>query len=227
MQYIQSSPATALRPIGGDRPLRALLLDDNRVDRMRIMRLCDSADLDLDFEEASTLAEFDGALSGSPYDLFLIDYRLGEGDGLIALDMIGRYPAQQNARAIMIAGDSQIQVAVDAMKSGCGDFLLKDHLTEARLLRTIEGVMSQKPLGRAPALPQVAVEAAEFAQDHSGEMRAILSAMLRQVRSLRQSNGRNAEVDGLEVSCARLWNFLELLKAAAPTQAAQAPPRLN
>lgn len=227
MQYIQSSPVASTLPVGADRPIRALILDDNRVDRMRIMRLCDGTDLDIDFDEASTLAEFDRALGGSPYDLFLIDYRLGEGDGLIALEMIGRYPALENARAIMIAGASQIQVAVDAMKSGCGDFLLKDHLTEARLLRTIETLMSQKPLRRTPASAPIAPEVAEFARDHSGEMRAILSAMLRQVRSLRRSNGRNVEVDGLEVSCARLWNFLELLKAASPKQAPEMPSRLN
>lgn len=227
MHHVQSSPVVSNLPVGSDRPIRALLLDDNRVDRMRIMRLCDSAELDIAFDEASTLAEFDTALSGTTYDLFLIDYRLGEGDGLIALDMIGRYPAQENARAIMIAGASQIQVAVDAMKSGCSDFLLKDHLTEARLVRTIESIMGQSALSRSSKSLAFAPEAAEFARDHSGEMRAILSAMLRQVRSLRRSGGRTPEIDGLEVSCARLWNFLELLKSAAPTPAPSAPGRLN
>ena len=218
MQPVHTVPSQEMPIIGADRPLQALLLDDNRVDRLRIIRLCKSAGLNIAFDEATTLGAFSEALSRTVYDLFLIDYRLGEGDGLIALEMIGRYPAQQDARAIMIAGDSQIQVAIDAMKSGCGDFLLKDHLTEDRLVRTIGAVMQQTSRRATAISGSYAPEAAQFAQDHAGEMRAILSSMLRQVRSLRRSAGRSAEVDGLEVSCARLWNFLEALKAAAPSK---------
>lgn len=219
MQNVPSYSPHATGSTVGVRPLRALLLDDSRVDRMRIMRLCDSADVELTFDEAGSLHEFKAALDQTVYDLCLIDYRLPEGDGLIALELLSRHPMQREAKTLMIAGDSQIQVAIDAMKSGCSDFLLKDHLTEDRLIRAIEAVQ------RDQSGPKFVPEAGAFAREHGGEMRAILSGMLRQVRNLRRVGGPSVEVEAIEASCARLWNFLEAMKAATPVP--KSPTRLN
>lgn len=202
-----SIPAPTVRQTVNERPVRALILDDNRVDRMRIERLCRDAEFDISFDEAGTLHEFQEAINNTVYDLFLIDYRLGDGDGLIALDILSRHRAQFEGRVIMIAGDSQIQVAIDAIKGGCSDFLLKDHLTSDRLLRTIMETLShteRQPVSRS---------AAHFANENGAEMRAILSAMLRHVRGIRGTGAHGTHVDGLETACARLWNFLEILKA--------------
>lgn len=221
MQNVQMSMQTQTHRTGASQPLRALILDDSKVDRMRIIRMSQKAELNISFDEADGLRDFEAALGEGAYDLCLIDYRLSEGDGLIALEMLARHPLQKEARAMMIAGDSQIQVAIDAMKSGCTDFLLKDHLTEDRLSRAIGGMEAAR-LGRG-----VAPEAGQFARDHSDEMRAILSGMLRQVRNLRQPGPSAGQtLDGIEASCARLWNFLEDLKAAAP-RATPPQHRLN
>ena len=106
--------------------IKALILDDNAVDRQRIKRLCRQAELDMTFTEVGTIAEFASKIDSGSYELFFIDYRLVQGDGLIALEMLKRHPRQKTSASIMVAGESQIQVAVDAMKSGCADFLLKD-----------------------------------------------------------------------------------------------------
>lgn len=218
---MQNELATSHQPglFKASYPVRALILDDNRVDRLRIARLCKEADLKIHFDEAATLAEFQEAIATNAYDLFLIDYRLGEGDGLIALDVLSRHSVQSDASVIMIAGDSQIQVAIDALKGGCSDFLLKDHLTPDRLMRTIIAALQPKGDGAARR------QAVQYVDDHGADMRAILSSMLRHVRTLRSGGQAGAEMDGLEASCARLWNFLEALKSE--TRVTPMPQRLN
>ncbi|MDJ1008378.1 MAG: response regulator [Paracoccaceae bacterium] len=195
----------------GPGPVRALVLDDSRVDRRRIGRLCRDAGLDIVLDEAGSLQDFAVALEGEPYDLFLVDYRLGEGDGMIALEMLNRNPDQRNGRAIMVAGEGQIQVAIDAMKAGCRDFLLKDYMTADGLARAIGRALGDEPRGGTTAGDG---GAERFAEDHAPEMRSILSAMLRHVRSLRHAGGPEAELQGVEAATARLWNFLEGLKSA-------------
>lgn len=208
--------------------IRVLLLDDNRVDRLRIERFCRDGDLEIDLVQATSLVDFAEALDGAPFDVFLIDYRLGEGDGLIALEVLNRHPGQRSGTAIMVAGEGQIQVAIDAMKAGCRDFLLKDHLTADVLARALSRALEAED--HAPAFPAARSDGARrFAEENAAEMRAILSAMLRHVRSLRHAGGPRAALDGVEASTARLWNFLEGLKAAGRDRAVPPalPERLN
>jgi len=222
-QFFRSRPVSP--PVTA---IRVLLLDDNRVDRMRIERFCRDGDLEIDLVQATSLVDFAAALDGPRFDVFLIDYRLGEGDGLIALEVLNRHPGQRSGTAIMVAGEGQIQVAIDAMKAGCRDFLLKDHLTADVLARALSRAL-QAP-GEASALPAARSNGARrFAEDNAAEMRAILSAMLRHVRSLRHAGGPEAALDGVEAATARLWNFLEGLKAAERDRTAPpaAPGRLN
>ena len=74
--------------------VRGLILDDSAVDRMRMKRLCQKAELDISFSEASTISEFARKIDGSTFEVVLLDYRLMQGDGLIALEMLKRHPRQ-------------------------------------------------------------------------------------------------------------------------------------
>lgn len=218
-----------LRRMPAPASLRVLVLDDSRVDRRRIERLCREADIEVDLEEAATLQAFTEALEGPPFDLFVIDYRLGEGDGLIALETLNRHPVQRAGASIMVAGEGPVQVAVDAMKAGCGDFLLKDHLSADVLLRAMSGALDRRAaaLGapRQPAHPSPG--SGHFVRENAAEMRSILSSMLRHVRTLRRAGGPEAALQGVEASAARLWNFLEALKAAERAARGAGAPRLN
>lgn len=209
--------------------LRVLVLDDSRVDRRRIERLCREADIEVELEEAATLQAFTEALEGPLFDLFVIDYRLGEGDGLIALETLNRHPVQRAGASIMVAGEGPVQVAVDAMKAGCGDFLLKDHLTADVLLRAMSGALDRRAaaLGAPRQAAYAAPGSGHFARENAAEMRAILSSMLRHVRTLRRAGGPDTAVQGVETSAARLWNFLEALKSAERAARAAGPARLN
>lgn len=195
--------------------IRALILDDNAVDRQRLKRLFRQADLDVSVAEAGTIAEFASKIDAASYDLFLLDYRLVQGDGLIALEMLKRHPRQREAASIMVAGESQIQVAVDAMKNGCADFLLKDMMGPEMLSRSVAHALSSAG-GPAAGQAGQSIEGAlvRFAVNSGAEMRSILSGMLRRTRAIRHAaaSGRPAgtdEVEALDATCARLWEFLE------------------
>lgn len=200
-------------------PGRALILDDSEVDRTRIRRLCDKADLDLDFVQAATIADFAAHLDGPLLDLVFLDYQLVQGDGLIALDMLRRHPIQRKAAAIMVAGEGQIQVAIDAIKNGCSDYIVKGNLSPDMLLRAVTHALEKSTL-RTALREEEDLRAAmqrslsRFALTCGSEMRSILSAMLRQSRTMRRQVAGGGvllpeDFSGIEHSCQRLWDFLE------------------
>ncbi len=227
----EATSAPAMK-MAADLPIKALILDDSEADRIRLRRICRETAADIDFAEAASIAEFAAKIDQDRFDIFFIDYRLAQGDGLIALEMLKRHPAQKRSAAIMVAGEGQIQVEVDAMKNGCSDFLLKDMMGPEMLSRaisnallTIDGSVEVSKAGSVHA------GLARFAEGSGAEMRSILSSMLRRTRGLRHKARTGLGIDvgdlsALDASCARLWEFLEEYQAFV-SEFAKKPRRLN
>jgi two-component system, NtrC family, response regulator AtoC len=57
------------------------------------------------------------------YDFILLDYNLPDGDGLEFLNKV--LPDHPNTPIIMITGESSVEIAVKAMKSGAADYVTK------------------------------------------------------------------------------------------------------
>lgn len=193
---------------------RALLLDDSEVDRARLIRVCRQAGLDLAFSECATIAEFAELLDQSAFDVVFLDYMLVQGDGLIALEMTRRHPIQRHAAAIMVAGEGQVQVVVDAMKNGCSDFIIKNHVSPDVIYRAVSNALEKSALRSALSdeeqmRAEMQKSLGRFAQSCGAEMRTILSAMLRRLRSMKTGTPTPEALGGFEQSCERLWDFLE------------------
>lgn len=233
MTLFTSSIAAEAKPLLGTAPGgRALILDDSEVDRLRLRRIAQDSDLDLDFVEAATIADFASKLDAGPYRIVFLDYRLVQGDGLIALEMLHRHPVQSNVPSVMIAGEGQIQVAIDAMKGGCSDFLIKDKLTPDLLRRAVSHAIEKTEL-RASLSAEEEMRTAmqnslgRFAAGCGSEMRSILSGMLRHVRAMRRNPATITadEVGAVERSCERLWGFLEEFQEfVSETSTRERPP---
>ena len=225
-----------MRQLSGQKgdQLQGLILDDSAVDRQRIRRLCRQAEIDVAFAEVGTIAEFASKIDAKSFDLFFLDYRLVQGDGLIALEMLKRHPSQRKAATIMVAGESQIQVAIDAMKNGCADFLLKDMMGPEMLSRSVAHAFASSAASRSQDdthSTSVEQALARFASHSGAEMRSILSAMLRRTRILRHAAASGSavspeDVGQLDANCARLWEFLEEYQAFV-SDMAPARPRPN
>jgi len=86
-------------------------------------------------ETAATSSDALALLRDHPYDLLLVDYRLGADDG------IGFLREAQSlgvtTPAILLTGLGDEEVAVDAMKAGAIDYLVKSKLSGASLSRAI------------------------------------------------------------------------------------------
>jgi PleD family two-component response regulator len=133
-----SKPATAFpAPL-----LETLLVEDSEFDRTRIRRISDSSPLAMNFTEAASYAEMEDAICERHFDLILIDYHLGDADGLQAMRLLKRTPLQSSAGIIMITGNERVDIAASAFRDGCDDFIAKSAISPSVFHATVERVMA-------------------------------------------------------------------------------------
>jgi len=76
----------------------------------------------------------------------LLDYHLPGADGLQVLEQIRELPEGRRPAVIMLTGSGNETVAVEAMKRGARDYLPKNGLDLAPLLRALRSALAQKQL---------------------------------------------------------------------------------
>lgn len=123
-----------------------LLIDDSEVDRDTYRRFANKAGF-----AAFSFLEGECGETGlalcqehSP-DLILLDYRLPDLNGLEFLEAL-RQTISPVPPVIMLTGEGNEKIAVEAMKSGARDYLVKGDLTAHSLSQAIARVMSQQAL---------------------------------------------------------------------------------
>ena len=85
-------------------------------------------------------------LMEDPFDLVLLDLRLGEESGLNVLEMLRQ--ANLDVAIIVISGDSMIESAIGALRAGANDYLRKPYAPQV-LLHTVESVLRRRDLEKA------------------------------------------------------------------------------
>ncbi|MGV3772860.1 MAG: response regulator [Verrucomicrobiales bacterium] len=115
-------------------PLRLLLIDDNPDDRSLVARELKREFPKLKVDEVIDAASLEKALSSFDYDLVITDYQLRWNDGLRILKLFkARWP---DCPVIMFTGTGSEEIAVEAMKAGLDDYVLKLPKHYARLAST-------------------------------------------------------------------------------------------
>jgi len=129
-------------------PIPLLLVEDNPIYAEVLQRLLPSLGADLQFNVTwvDTAEKALEAVHKTRFDLVLLDYKLPTGDGLTVLDNIRTQPATDQPAVIMLTGMGREEVAVEAMKRGAKDYLSKDHLDVASLLRAITSALERRHL---------------------------------------------------------------------------------
>jgi signal transduction histidine kinase len=122
---------------GPDEPLRLLHLEDAEPDHALAMLQLQRAGLRVQAQRVETRAEFAQALH-QPWDLVLSDYHLPGFTGLDALQMLVAHQSPDGPRPpfILVSGQIGEDTAVEAMRNGAADYLLKNNL--ARLAPAVE-----------------------------------------------------------------------------------------
>ena len=129
-------------------PIPLLLVEDNPIYAEVLQRLLPSLGADLQFQVtwADSAEKALEAVRQTRFELVLLDYRLPTSDGLTVLDNIRTQPAADQPAVIMLTGMGREEIAVEAMKRGAKDYLSKDHLDVASLLRAITSALERRRL---------------------------------------------------------------------------------
>jgi PAS domain S-box-containing protein len=111
--------------------LRVLLVDDNPDDRLLALRALQKEIPDLKATEVTSQEQLDRALEQGAFDLVITDYQLRWSDGLKVLREVKRlWPS---VPVVMFTGTGSEEIAVEAMKSGLDDYVIKSPRHFARL----------------------------------------------------------------------------------------------
>jgi signal transduction histidine kinase len=130
--------------------LRILVVDDSPEDRAVYRRLLEQAP-----EHAYTLVETALGEEGlrlarqEAPDCLLLDYRLPDLDGLEFLSRLRAEPLLPLVPVIVLTGQGSEAVAVEAMKGGAQDYLLKDAISRRGLQKAVANAIEKVALLRA------------------------------------------------------------------------------
>ncbi len=110
--------------------IKLLLVEDDKVDYMAFARFVREEGLPYDYVRAASIAEGKQALEAQTFDVALLDYQLGDGS---AFDLFGIVP--DKTPIVIVTGSGDEEIAVQAMKAGASDYLIKD--PEGHYLKTL------------------------------------------------------------------------------------------
>src|SRR6476660_3539623 len=133
-----------------EKPLRRILVvDDSPEDRSTYRRFLtgDPAHA-YDFIETDSGTEGVTLCRAHRPDAVLLDYRLPDLDGLTFLTDLDCEVDGVGVPVIVLTGQGNESIAVEAMKNGAQDYLLKSTMTVASLLRAVENAIQKVTLLR-------------------------------------------------------------------------------
>ncbi|HQT26895.1 MAG TPA: response regulator, partial [Burkholderiales bacterium] len=104
-------------------PVRILLVEDDVVDRMACRRALDGQSSFL-LEEADAAGRGLQLVRSDAPNLILLDYHLPDMDGMEFLARLGT--ENPEIPVIMLTGAQDIAIAVESMRCGARDYLIKD-----------------------------------------------------------------------------------------------------
>ncbi len=156
----------AVRPSSGDRvePLRVLLVEDNTADSELVLHELKRAGFDVTSKLVQAAEEFRLTLEKFVPDIVLADYNLGQWKGMEALEIIRNKAL--DIPLILVSGALGEVTAVECIKQGVTDYVLKDSLP--RLPVSIRRALREQRLRaqRKQAENELALKVEELARSN-------------------------------------------------------------
>lgn len=158
--------------------LRVLMVDDSPSDRLAVRRALErDPEAGWALESVTSAEEALGRIAAAPPDVVLVDYHLPGMTGLGLLrELHARHPGTAPA-VVMLTGSGSERVAVDAMKAGAQDYLIKDAYSADRLRRSLRGAVDTVRMTRELEERRVRAERAERAAQEALAVRDELFAL--------------------------------------------------
>ncbi len=125
--------------------LQLLLIEDNPGD----IRLCreilrESATTSWSIDQAGSLEEGKKKIREQDYDLIVLDLNLPDSEGLVTFKDI--QASAQDTPVVILSGRNDHDLALEAMKSGAQDYLLKDEITPGLVVRSFQYAVERSQL---------------------------------------------------------------------------------
>ena len=179
-------------------PLRILYVDDNRLDR-ELVRDALEQQGDFVLSEAAEREEFERLLAVGGFDLVLSDFNILGYDGLSVIDAVQEQHG--DVPVVIVTGTGSEEVAVEAMKRGAADYLLKTAPHLRRLPRTIEMVIERTRLERESREHSIRQQAVRLVRDEVWRMESEgdISKLLDAVRRGLETAGVSFAVCGVNI----------------------------
>jgi diguanylate cyclase (GGDEF)-like protein/PAS domain S-box-containing protein len=145
------------KPVIANRSLRILFVEDSHADlELSLLQLA-RAGLSVERDVVQTREEFLERIRNASYDVILSDYTLPQWTGMAALDCLKQ--EQRDIPFILVTGTLGEEGAVECIKSGAADYILKDRL--GRLPVAIDRALQEKAVREHRAQMEEQLRASE------------------------------------------------------------------
>jgi PAS domain S-box-containing protein len=134
--------------------MNILYLEDNRMDVDLVKAILETEKLEFTLATAVNRQDYIDLLLKKQFDIILIDYKLPQLDGLTALQIANDICSE--VPAIIISGTIGEEKAVETMKAGAVDYILKNNIS--RLVPVLERTLEWARLQKERKLAEIAVQ---------------------------------------------------------------------
>ena len=117
--------------------MNILIVDDDIVDRESIKRTLGRSTTQFNFVETESVDEALAALLEQKFDAILLDYRMPKRDGIELLLELRNASLDISVAVIMLSNSEETELALECVRAGAQDFLLKSEVSTSRLNRAI------------------------------------------------------------------------------------------
>lgn len=168
------------------KPLRVIVVEDNEDDALLLALELRRGGWSPELLRVQTPEALRGALTSGPWDLVISDYAMPRFNGLEALRIVNQIGAGE-IPFLLVSGTIGEESAVEALKAGAGDFVMKQNLT--RLVPAVEREMRDAQVRRerresTEALRQAVAARDQFLSIASHELKTPLTSLQLQLQSL-------------------------------------------
>jgi len=188
-------------------PLRVLIVEDSEEDTLLIVRELKRGGFDPIHERVETAESMKAALSKKTWDLILADYSMPHFSGLEALKLSKE--SGLDLPFIIVSGLIGEDVAVEAMKSGAHDYLMKNNLT--RLIPAIQQELREVEVRRELKHSEIALQEAEKRYRQVVENATEIIYTVDEKGNFTYGNPAGLKVTGYSLAELRSFNYADLV----------------
>lgn len=153
--------------------LRILMVEDSEDDALLTLRVLERANYQVSYRRVETETDLRAALTTEVWDIILSDYSMPRFSGTDALRVL--LESTLDIPLIVVSGAIGEERAVEIMKAGASDYVMKDNL--ARLLPAIERELREADGRRARSQAEAQVSKLSRALEQSSNLVLITDAL--------------------------------------------------